>query len=100
MNHLQACEYCPNYGVIDEVECDGEVYKTYGCTIYSNAILEWVNRRGGCPSFPFRDLPRHMEYLDGNIVTGNKRPGQQKQVKSDRKYDNNKVKRRHGKSRI
>ena len=98
MNHLRACEYCPRYGEIEEVACDGEVYKIPGCTIYSNATLDWVNRIGGCPMFPLRDLPPHygMEYLDGKIVRGSHRPGQQKQKKADRKYENRRSRSKYG----
>jgi hypothetical protein len=87
MDHLQACGHCPKYGNIEEMSCDGVVYIIPGCTIYNNATLDWVNRRGGCPGFPYRDIPRSRgEYLDGRIVAGNHRPGQQKQKKDDRKY--------------
>ncbi len=80
MNHEMACPYCPKY--------DG------GCTIYRD--ISWVNRRGGCPSFPFRELTRLMEYVDGEIVTGKNRPGQQKQKKADRKYDSTRARRKYG----
>lgn len=80
MNHLLACGHCPKYD--------------NGCTIYRD--ISWVNRRGGCPSYPYRDLFRGMEYLDGAIVTGKARPGQQKQKKNDRKYENKKSSRKYG----
>ena len=67
MDHLQACPYCPRYG--EEI---------HGCMIYSNENLDWVNRRGGCPGFPFRDLPQGMTYADGKIMARG-RVGQQKQ---------------------
>jgi hypothetical protein len=86
MDHLQACSHCDKYGIIEEVACDGEVHDVPGCTIYSNATLDWVNRRGGCPHFPYRQIPRSRgEYLDGEIVSGG-RVGQQKQSVNDRKY--------------
>jgi hypothetical protein len=45
-----------------------------GCRIHVDT--SWVNRRGGCGSFPERDLPE----------TFKKRVGQQKQKHSDRSY--------------
>jgi hypothetical protein len=50
----------------------------------------------GCPVFPYRDLPKqgNMEYVDGKIVAGVHRPGQQKQKRDDRKYENRKVRRK------
>jgi hypothetical protein len=81
LNHLMACTHCPKY--------------SEGCTIYNDT--SWVNRIGGCPSFPFREIPRVAgEYVDGKIVSGNMRPGQQKQKKADRSYDNKKSKRKYG----
>jgi hypothetical protein len=37
-----------------------------------------------------------MEYLEGEIVTGKHRPGQQKQKKADRKYENRRARRKYG----
>jgi len=76
MDHLQACPHCPNFATFGIA---------IGCSIYKNT--SWINRRGGCPAFPFRDIPRSRgEYVDGKIVSGNRRPGQQKQKTDDRKY--------------
>jgi len=61
IDHLQACGHCPKY--------DGEK-----CLVYYR--LDWVNRRGGCPMFPHRDLPEGRR----------KRMGQQKQKHQDRAY--------------
>ena len=61
MNHLQACPHCKDFS-------------DTGCTVYPDT--SWVNRRGGCPNFPLRDLPETMK----------KRVGQQKQKFEDRKY--------------
>jgi hypothetical protein len=37
--------------------------------------------------FPYREIPRSRgEYVNGVIVSGKNRPGQQKQKKDDRKY--------------
>jgi hypothetical protein len=62
-NHVQACWYCPKHFEV--------------CSIYSD--VSWVNRRGGCPSFPLRDLPE-------NYKAHIRRVGQQKQRHSDRAY--------------
>jgi hypothetical protein len=64
MNHLEACGHCPKYS---------EALLAGGCTAYDDT--SWVNRRGGCGSFPERDLPE-----------SHKRVGQQKQKHSDRSY--------------
>ena len=70
--HLQACPYCDKH-------IDG------GCTIFTD--VSWVERLGGCPAFPYREVPRSRgEYMDGKIISGNQRPGQQKQKHDDRKY--------------
>jgi hypothetical protein len=72
MNHLQACGYCDKY-------VDG------GCSVFTE--VDWVDRRGGCGMFPYREIPRSRgEYVSGRIVSGKNRPGQQKQKKDDRKY--------------
>jgi hypothetical protein len=62
MDHLQACGHCPDHDPLG------------GCNKYLNT--SWINRRGGCPAFPLRDLPEAMI----------KRVGQQKQKHSDRAY--------------
>jgi hypothetical protein len=67
LNHKAACSYCHKFARND---IDGEI----GCTIYDDTT--WVNRRGGCPNFPLRDLPEAMK----------KRVGQQKQKHSDPSY--------------
>jgi hypothetical protein len=66
MNHLQACGHCLKFN---------ERYQR--CGVYVD--LSWVNRRGGCPSFPLRDLPE-------NYKAHIRRVGQQKQKHSDRSY--------------
>jgi hypothetical protein len=68
MDHLQACGHCP-YIIPDFVESVNTA-----CTVYTD--LSWVNRRGGCPMFPERDLPEAMK----------KRVGQQKQKHNDKSY--------------
>jgi len=71
MNHLEACGHCPKetwYGT---------------CVLFFDR--SWVNRRGGCGMFPYRELPQGMSYIDGKIA-GRGRIGQQKQAHSDRKY--------------
>jgi hypothetical protein len=81
MDHLEACGYCPK---------DSEA----GCGIYPDT--SWVNRRGGCPHFSYRQIPRSRgEYLDGKIVSGG-RVGQQKQSVNDRSYNNSKSRRKFG----
>ncbi|MHA2068769.1 MAG: hypothetical protein ACXABY_30765, partial [Candidatus Thorarchaeota archaeon] len=65
---------------------DGVRFDRMGCGIYGGGDLSWINRRGGCPHFPYRQIPRSRgEYLDGEIVSGG-RVGQQKQSVNDRKY--------------
>ncbi len=72
MDHLEACGHCPKYGdIVVRVFVD-TVHK--GCTAYTDT--SWVNRRGGCPMFPLRDIPETMK----------KRVGQQKQKHQDRSY--------------
>lgn len=85
MDHLQACPHCPKFiqfGI------------SVGCSMYKD--VSWVNRRGGCPGYPFRSVPKlRGEYVDGVIMkTG--RVGQQHQKRHDRKYDNRKVSRKFG----
>jgi hypothetical protein len=70
MDHLEACGHCPKY--LERVD-DG----TFKCTVYDDT--EWVNRLGGCPSFPLRDLPETLGGMQ-------RRVGQQKQKHSDRSY--------------
>jgi hypothetical protein len=65
-NHLQACPYCPKYRVGRD-----------GCTVYADT--SWVNRRGGCPEYPGRDLT-------GLHGLHKVRAGQQKQKHEDKKY--------------
>jgi hypothetical protein len=67
MNHLQACGHCPKY-------LRFPAYGEPGCSAYADTTF--VNRLGGCPLFPERDLPEAMI----------KRAGQQKQRHSDRNY--------------
>jgi hypothetical protein len=90
MDHLQACPHCPHFvqfGI------------SIGCSKYKDT--SWVNRRGGCPGFPYREIPRNRgEYVDGQIVAGKQRPGQQKQKVADRKYDNRKANRKYGSKNI
>ncbi len=66
MDHLQACGHCSKYLTYKVME---GVCSTYMDT-------SWVNRRGGCPMFPLRDLPEAIK----------KRVGQQKQKHQDRAY--------------
>ncbi len=71
MNHIEACGHCSKetwYGT---------------CVLYFDR--SWVNRRGGCGMFPYRELPTSMSYVDGKIV-GRGRQGQQKQAHKDRDY--------------
>lgn len=83
MDHTQACPHCPKY---DE-------YAESGCSVYQNMRLV---KAIGCPMFPFRPLPKSRgEYVDGEIARSG-RVGQQHQKKTDRKYDNRKVKRKYG----
>jgi hypothetical protein len=83
-DHLQACPHCPHY-ITDQDRCH----------IYNDT--SWINRRGGCPTFPFREVPKQRgEYVNGKIVSGTQRPGQQKQRKPDRKYENRKSKAKYG----
>ena len=81
LDHLRACPHCPKYG------------GSYGeCTAYQNLRMASLY---GCPLFPYREIPRlRGEYLDGKIVSGVHRPGQQKQKKADRTYNNAKSKRK------
>ena len=74
MDHMQACKYCAHH--------NEEPFKLW-CSIYTD--VSWVNRRGGCPSFPYRDLPTSLSYMDGKIVPI-KKVGQQKQVHKDKTY--------------
>jgi len=67
LDHLQACGYCPH--IIPDFK---ESVNT-ACTKYTD--LSWVNRRGGCPMFPERELP-----------VGRGRVGQQKQKHQDKSY--------------
>ncbi len=79
MDHLQACPHCPyNDPTLAVWETNYS-----GCTIYDN--ISWVNRIGGCPSFPYRDLPYGYQYYDG-VIYGPGRVGQQKQAHNDRSY--------------
>lgn len=74
MNHLQACVYCPKW-------------TKEGCTVYPERYLFDRVQLHGCPVYPYRDIPRSRgEYVDGVIVSGSQRPGQQKQKNQDRKY--------------
>jgi hypothetical protein len=83
MDHLRACPHCPKYK------------DPGGCHIYGD--ITWVNRRGGCPGFPYREIPRSRgEYVNGEIVSGSQRPGQQKQKVNDKTYNNAKSKRKYG----
>lgn len=78
MDHLQACPYCPKY----------IAYHHLGvCSVYADT--SWVNRRGGCPLFPQRDMT-------GSNLQAKKRVGQQKQKFSDRSYNNSKSRRKYG----
>jgi hypothetical protein len=75
-DHLQACPHCDKFvqhGI------------AVGCSAYRDT--SWVNRRGGCPHFPYRELPARsgLSYIDGKIV-GRGRVGQQKQAHQDRSY--------------
>ena len=98
LNHTQACPYCDKFKVERQrrTQDDGHYYyinKTYGCTIYEDT--SWINRRGGCPMFPYRAVPKSRgEYVDGVIISG-KRVGQQHQKRHDRKYENRKSKRKY-----
>lgn len=76
MNHLEACGYCPHYE-----HGDGTAKTHTGCRLYAD--ITWVNRIGGCGSFPFRELPPGYVYdHKGNVIPpGTKRAGQQKQMK-------------------
>lgn len=71
MDHLQACQVCKFFN------------EDWTCSVYRDT--DWVNRRGGCPMLSYREVPRaYGVYVDGVIVKGNQRPGQQKQKKADR----------------
>ena len=72
MDHTEACEYCDKWNGAH-------------CRVYMNMRLI---RKYGCGHFPYRSLGKHgaREYVDGEIVSGKNRPGQQKQIKDDRKY--------------
>jgi hypothetical protein len=70
LDHQQACPYC-------------DKYVAGGCTIYP--FTEWINARGGCPHFPYRELPIGLTYVDG-VIHGKGRVGQQKQKHQDRAY--------------
>ena len=61
LDHLRACEYCPRS------DFKGN------CLIYTQT--KHINRRGGCPYFPERDMPPSYG-----------RVGQQKHKHDDRKY--------------
>jgi hypothetical protein len=78
LDHLQACPHCPNFEVLTQ---KGMTF--YECRIYADT--SWVNRIGGCPAFPYRELPTYLSYVDGRII-GRGRIGQQKQKHNDRKY--------------
>lgn len=67
-DHIQACEYCPKYN-----------QETGECPVYSD--LSWINRRGGCPMYPYRKLPTGMSYNHKGEIVGVGRIGQQKQKK-------------------
>lgn len=65
LDHTQACPYCPKY--IKEAD---------NCKMYPYEFeVSWINRRGGCPYFPERDMPAWKG-----------RVGQQKQKHNDRTY--------------
>lgn len=82
-DHTQACPYCPKY---DE-------HAESGCSVYQSMRLV---KAVGCPLFPFREIPRlRGEYVDSKIVAGSSRPGQQKQKKVDRTYNNARSKRKY-----
>ena len=81
-DHTQACPYCDKFKVERQrrTQDDGHYYyinKTYGCTIYEDT--SWVNRMGGCPFFPMRDMT-------GAPSLRKERAGQQKQKHQDRTY--------------
>jgi hypothetical protein len=77
LDHLQACSYCPKSNP------ETRESRAVECTVYE--VTTWVNRRGGCPMFPYRDLPPSLTYIDG-VIHGRGRVGQQKQKHEDRKY--------------
>ena len=83
MDHRQACPYCDKY--------NGALRPP--CSIYND--ISWMQHTG-CPHFPYRTLTKGREYMDGDIVTGKARQGQQKQKKQDRPYSNAKSKRKFG----
>lgn len=64
LNHLQACEHCDRH-------------EDSGCTVYTDT--SWVNRQGGCPMFPSRELPKGWSYQGNKVISPeNKRVGQQR----------------------
>jgi hypothetical protein len=69
LDHLIACTHCPKY-----LDYGAGIWD---CSVYTD--LSWVNRRGGCPMFPERDMT-------GSPSLRKIRAGQQKQKHEDRKY--------------
>jgi hypothetical protein len=68
LDHLMACTHCPKFS---------QFGIAIGCMVYKD--VSWVNRRGGCPMFPERDMT-------GSPSLRKQRAGQQKQKHQDRTY--------------